>query len=158
NDEQAAAVERDLREALAYQRGSQSDDGAGDDAGDDDKDFVLDTSPYATEEAHISYLLGCAFGRWDVRFATGERELAGLQDPFAPRPVSTSGMLQNEKGLPAKKEEVSQSYPVDIAWSGVLAEDEGHQMDIVERVRECARIIWADDADRVEEEACRALE
>jgi hypothetical protein len=155
--EQAVAVERDLREALAYQRGSLEGDDGEDDNADNDKDFVLDLSPYATEEAHISYLVGCAFGRWDIRFATGERALAPLLDPFAPLPVCPPGMLQNEKGLPAKNGEVEGAYPVNIAWSGVLVEDEGHPADIVERVRQCAQVVWSNDADRVEEEACQAL-
>ncbi len=34
-----------------------------------------------------SYLLGCVFGRWDVRLATGECPPPGLPDPFDPLPV-----------------------------------------------------------------------
>jgi hypothetical protein len=154
--DQAVAVERDLSEALAYQRGSE-EDADGDDGADDDKGFVLDMSPYATEEAHISYLAGCAFGRWDIRFATGEREVAPPHDPFLPLPVCPPGMLQNEKGLSAKKGEVADCYPVKIAWSGVLVEDEGHPSDIIDRIRECAQVIWSHVSERVEDEACRTL-
>jgi hypothetical protein len=41
--------------------------------------------------------------------------------------------------------------------SGVLAEDEGHPHDIIERVRNAAAEIWADKAGSIEENACRVL-
>jgi hypothetical protein len=156
--EQATAVERDLREALAYQRRNQTTIEGGDDEGEqEDKDFVLDTSPYATEEAHLSYLLGCAFGRWDIRYATGEREPSSLQDPFSPLPVCPPGMLQNDKGLPAEPKDLEADYPLDVAWSGILTEDEGHPCDLVERIRNAATVIWSDKAASIEENACHIL-
>ncbi|TVR84540.1 MAG: BREX-1 system adenine-specific DNA-methyltransferase PglX [Rhodospirillales bacterium] len=156
--EEAIAVERDLREALAYQRRNQTTE-EGDEGEDqeDANDFVLDTSPYATEEAHISYLLGCVFGRWDIRYATGEREPSSLRDPFAPLPVCPLGMLQNKKGLPAEPKELERDYPLDVAWSGVLSEDEGNPFDIVERVRNAAAVIWGDNSGTIEENACYVL-
>lgn len=154
--EQAEAVERDLKEAIIFQQGTSSESDGEADA-DEDADFVLDTSLYATEEAHLSYLLGCAFGRWDIRFATGERQPVQLADPFAPLPVCPPGMLQNNKGLPALEQELPDDYPLPVAWSGVLVDDEGHRSDIVEQVRIALRIIWKERADAVEEEACSAL-
>lgn len=147
---QAEAVERDLQEAIVHQHGAiaNSDD---EESSAEESDFVLDTSPYATEEAHISYLMGCAFGRWDIRFATGQRQPESLPDPFAPLPVCPPGMLQNERGLPAKENELPEGYPLPIAWSGVLAEDEGHTGDVVERVQDALRVIWKDRADSIEE-------
>jgi hypothetical protein len=156
--EQATAVERDLREAIAYQRRNQTtteEEEAEDEQGD--KDFVLDTSPNATEAAHLSYLLGCAFGRWDIRYATGEREPSSLRDPFAPLPVCPPGMLQNERGLPAEPRDLEADYPLDVAWSGVLTDDEGHPYDIIERVRNAASVIWSNKAGSIEENACHVL-
>jgi hypothetical protein len=156
--EQAEAVERDLREALAYQRRNQmTDDNVEGNSDEDDKDFVLDTSPYATEEANISYLLGCAYGRWDIRYATGERTPDSLRDAFAPLPVCPPGMLQNEKGLPASQSDLSDGYSLDVVWSGVLCEDEGHPEDIIEKVRQCAAVIWGAEAGEIEEGACQKL-
>ena len=156
--EQAKALERDLREALDYQRRNQVVDeieAIGDEA--DDKDFLLDTSPYATEEAHLSYLVGCAFGRWDIRYATGVKNHDNLRDPFAPLPVCPPGMLKNSSGLPATQADVPLDYPLEIVWSGVLTEDEGHPDDIVERIRLGAAVIWKGDVGEVEEGACRQL-
>ena len=31
----------------------------------------------------ISYMVGCVYGRWDIRYATGERQPPELPDPFA---------------------------------------------------------------------------
>jgi hypothetical protein len=156
--EQAEVVERDLREALTYQRRSrpvESDDEKQDD--EEETDFLLDTSPYATEEAHVSYLLGCTFGRWDIRFATGEREPARLRDPFAPLPVCPPGMLQNGKGLSAQPQDLPKAYPIEVCWPGILVDDEGHPYDILEHVRNAAALIWGQNAGEVEDEACRVL-
>ena len=113
--QQAEATERDLREAIEYQHGSDSDLGD-EESATDDSDFVLDTSPYATEEAHFSYLMGCVFGRWDIRFATGARQPDPLSDPFAPLPVCPPGMLQNYQGLPARESDLPGDYPLSVAW------------------------------------------
>jgi hypothetical protein len=154
--QQAETVERDLREAIVHQHGAvaESDD---EESSDDDSDFSLDTSPYAIEEAHISYLLGCAFGRWDIRFATGERQPELLPNPFAPLPVCPPGMLQNNKGLPAREHELPEGYPLAVVWSGVLVDDEGHSSDLVEQVQGALRVVWNVDADAVEEESCVKL-
>lgn len=154
--QQAETVERDLREAIVHQHGvvAESDD---EESSDDDSDFSLDTSPYAIEEAHISYLLGCVFGRWDIRFATGESKPEALPNPFAPLPVCPPGMLQNDKGLPAREHELPVGYPLAVAWSGVLVDDEGHASDLVEQVQRALRVIWNVDADAVEEESCVKL-
>lgn len=153
---QAEAVERDLMEAIVHQHGAiaESDD---EESSAEDSDFLLDASPYATEEAHLSYLVGCAFGRWDIRFATGQRQPESLPDPFAPLPVCPPGMLQNERGLPANEYELPEGYPLPIAWSGVLVEDEGHPDDVVERVQYALRVIWKGRADSIEEGAAAEL-
>lgn len=153
---QAEAVERDLQEAIVHQHGAiaNSDD---EESSGEESDFVLDRSPYATEEAHISYLMGCVFGRWDIRFATAQRQPESLPDPFAPLPVCPPGMLQNERGLPANEHELPEGYPLPIAWSGVLVEDEGHFGDVIERVQYALRVIWKERADSIEESTTTQL-
>ena len=156
---QAVALERDLREAIAYQRGD-TNEGQTDDEEDDDgegDEFALDASPKAVEEAHISYLVGCAFGRWDIRFATGEKAPEKAADPFAPLPVCPPGMLQSEIGLPAERVDVPNDYPLSVAWSGVMVDDEGHENDLVDRLRQTLRVIWGERADDQEEESCALL-
>jgi len=91
----------------------------------------------------VDYLLGCAFGRWDIRYATGEKAAPELPDPFAPLPVCPPGQLQNAQGLPARPEDVPAAYPVRIPWDGILVDDPGHPMDVETRVREVIEIIWS---------------
>ena len=164
SEQQARSVERDLLEALSYQeRGSSvaEKEAAGltedEDAIEEDSDFVLDYSAEALEEAQISYLFGCAIGRWDIRYATGEQVAPELPDPFAPLQVCPPGQLQNAQGLPARPEDVPAAYPVPIPWDGILVDDPNHPLDIIERVRGVLRVIWKDRAEAIEHEACEIL-
>ena len=164
-EEQARAVERDLLEAISFQRdgGASSEDeeeSSGDSAeeGEEaDSDFVLDYSPAALEEAHLSYIVGTAFGRWDIRYATGERQPPKLPDPFDPLPVCPPGMLQNAEGLPAEPKDVPADYPLRISWPGILVDDENYPEDIVARIREAIEVIWKERAEAIEQEACAIL-
>ncbi len=89
-----------------------------------------------------AYFAGCAFGRWDIRHATGEQAAPELSDPFAPLPVCPPGQLQNAQGLPARPEDVPENYPIQIPGDGILVDDPGHALDIERRVREVIEIIW----------------
>jgi hypothetical protein len=48
-------------------------------------------------------------------------------------------------------------YPLPVAWSGILVDDEGHPADIADRASEALRIIWKEQADEVEATACDRL-
>ena len=102
-------------------------------------------------------VLGIAFGRWDIRYATGEQAAPQLPDPFAPLPVCPPGQLQNSQGLPARPEDVPAAYPISIPWAGILVDDQNHPLDIERRVREVTEIIWRDRAESIEHEACEIL-
>jgi hypothetical protein len=112
----------------------------------------------------ILYLAGTALGRWDIRYATGERQPPELPDPFAPLPACPPGMLQNAAGLPASPGDVPAEYPVkDIPWDGILVDDPEHPLDIERRIRGVIEIIWtgqngAPTAAAIEAEACELLE
>lgn len=157
DEQQAMHVERDLREALAFRRGPSSADSDPDEDADDNSDFVLEVSPIAQETAHMSYLVGCAFGRWDIRYATGQAVAPALGDPFDPLPVCPPGMLQGPDGLPAEPGDVPADYPLPIAWPGVLSADPEQPGNIVERVQAALSVIWGTQADKVEEQACVVL-
>jgi len=58
----------------------------------------------------LSYSLGTAFGRWDIRYATGERQPPELPDPFDPLPVCPPGMLQGDDGLPMPEAEFRKRF------------------------------------------------
>lgn len=103
----------------------------------------------------ISYGLGCALGRWDIRLATAERSKPELPDPFASLPACSPGMLTGNDGLPLG--ETPLEYPLDISWEGFLVDDHDHPDDIVRRAQEVLRIIWRDRAEAIEQEACKIL-
>ncbi|MGH9226488.1 MAG: hypothetical protein ACRD2W_22470, partial [Acidimicrobiales bacterium] len=80
-----------------------------------------------------SYLIGCAFGRWDVRI--GRDPAAALpvaDDPFAPVPVCPPGMLVDPDGLPAR--EAPAGYRLTLTSHRLLVDEPGHPADIVSAV------------------------
>jgi hypothetical protein len=110
----------------------------------------------------ISYCVGCAFGRFDIRLGTGERQPPPLPDPFAPLPVCSPGMLTGDDGLPATI--APPGYPLPLDADGIFVDDTdengkaAHPDDLVERVRTVIGLLFGDDqADSIEQEACAAL-
>ncbi|HXH14397.1 MAG TPA: hypothetical protein VNP04_32115 [Alphaproteobacteria bacterium] len=103
----------------------------------------------------LSYAVGCIFGRWDVRFATSEREPPEPPNPFAPLPVCSPGMLIGDDGLPLR--EALPNYSLRIDWDGILVDDPDHTDDLVRRVREVLELVWKDRAEAIEHEACEIL-
>ena len=95
----------------------------------------------------VSYCVGVALGRWDIRFATGERPIPELPDPFAPLPVYSPGMLTEEP----------RDYPLSIDRDGILPDDPDHADDIVRRVHEVFALLWRERAEAIEQEACAIL-
>ena len=115
-------------------------------------------------KSEISFAVGCAFGRWDIRFATGQRPSAALEDPFAPLPLCPPGLLQDHQGLPITKEEAERlqnegrwGYPIDIPWDGILVDDPGHALDLEARVHKAFEIVWKDHWEVAERETCQLL-
>jgi hypothetical protein len=112
--------------------------------------------------SEVSLAIGCVFGRWDIRYATGQKAAPELPDPFAALPVCPPGQLQDIDGLPASAGDVPTAYPIRIDWNGILVDDPNHPLDIDQRVREVIEIIWSNSdgaptAETIEYEACRIL-
>ncbi|MEX2121597.1 MAG: BREX-1 system adenine-specific DNA-methyltransferase PglX [Pirellulales bacterium] len=120
-----------------------------------EEDVVLGETEIARRESLVSYCVGVAFGRWDVRLALDPGLIRKVAGPFDPLPVCCPGMLQGGDGLPANKP--PEGYPLRIDWDGVLVDDNEHGDDIVGRVREVLELIWTDRAEAIEKEACEIL-
>lgn len=130
-------------------------------ADEDDKD---DAAPPSADHGALAadllaYLLGCAFGRWDVRIARDPSLAPELQEPFDPLPVCSPGMLVGPDGLPATIPDAD--YPLSIPWDGILVDDPDHTNDIVRRVRAVLALLWPDGnggpAESIEREICASL-
>lgn len=171
SEEELDDLEQDTLEAIAANRGGSSDDGE-EDGAKEDKDFLIDSSEAGQFRALLSYLVGCAFGRWDVRMGKAPALAPALGDVFDPLPVCEPAALVDPVGLPAasgtivsedwlrarpsaitlppegsvEQETIADSdYPLDIPWDGILVEDRGDDMpDIVARVEAALAYIQGD--------------
>jgi hypothetical protein len=74
-----------------------------DDSEDDDGADAVDET-----DGLLSWAVGVAFGRFDWRLATGEREAPPEPDPFDPLPAKSPGMLPNC---------AAQFHPHSASWS-----------------------------------------
>jgi hypothetical protein len=104
----------------------------------------------------LGIILGIAFGRWDIRYTTAERQIPEFPDPFDPIPVCPPGMLQNPSGLPAETNDIKSTYPIKVEWTGILVSDEGDIKDIIFQLRKVIEVIWKDKADILEQEFCKS--
>ncbi len=48
-------------------------------------------------------------------------------------------------------------YPTRIDWDGILVDDEGHENDVLHRVREVLVLLWGNRVEQIEQEACAVL-
>lgn len=110
---------------------------------------TLTIKPQQLTDDLISYTVGCIYGRWDIRFATGEKQPPELPDPFAPLPPCSPGMLTGEDGLPLTA--TPDNYPLQIDWDGILVDDPDHPDDIIRRIQDVLEIIWGDKAEAIEQ-------
>ena len=128
---------------------------------DSDSNYISAETSASQDDERVrqiaSHSLGACFGRWDIRISSGQTARYQSTDPFAPLPVCPPGMLQNTAGLPASPADVPADYPLRISWPGILVDDPGHPEDIENRVREALRVIWPENADAIEQEACQIL-
>ncbi len=96
----------------------------------------------------FDWLVGVAFGRFDLRLATGEHEPPPEPEPFDPLPVCSPGMLTGADGLPAAAP--PPGYPLDFPADGILVDDAGSdgqtptEYDLIRRIQAALRILTAE--------------
>ncbi len=99
----------------------------------------------------LSWAVGVAFGRFDVRPGTAEREAPPEPEPFDPLPACSPGMLTGEEGLPLNAPPAG--YPIDFPGDGILVDDAGAPRDLVASARQVFEHVFDDPAARWEEAA-----
>jgi hypothetical protein len=119
-----------------------------------DVDVPVDAAGLTAEL--VSWAVGVAFGRFDVRLATGERKLPGEPEPFDALPVCSPGMLVGDDGLPVAS--VLPGYPLDFPASGILVDDPGDSRDLTAAVRSVFETVFGVDADGLWDEAAALLD
>jgi hypothetical protein len=97
-----------------------------DDGEDDDS-----TVPISQTDGLLSWAIGVAFGRFDWRLATGEREAPPEPDPFDPLPAESPGMLP-DGAKPFHNH------------NGILVNDQGHPHDLPRLIEEALARVQAD--------------
>lgn len=88
---------------------------------DDDEDGAEPSVP--TADSVLSWAVGIAFGRFDWRLATGEREAPPEPSPFDPLQEKSTGMLPDG------------AAPFHV-HHGILVDDQGHVHDLVRLIEE----------------------
>jgi len=105
--------------------------------------------------ALVRWAVGAAFGRFDARLATGEREFPPEPEPFDPLRACSPGMLTGDDGLLAQ--EVSDTCPLRLPHAGIMVDDAGHSDDLVTRVRDVFQVVFGAEADAWLEECAQLL-
>jgi hypothetical protein len=103
--------------------------------------FEEDYSPPgpASAQQEVSFLLGAALGRWDIRFANGGAEPPSFPDPYEPLPAASRGMLVEETGLPARR--APDGYPLAVPADRILHDEPGHPTDVVTAIEKAAEAV-----------------
>ena len=96
-----------------------------DDGAEDDDDTDDDNGADAIDQTDglLSWATGVAFGHFDWRLATGEREASPEPAPFDPLPAKSPGMLPDG------------AAPF-YSHSGILVDDQGHPNDLARLIEE----------------------
>lgn len=122
-----------------------------------------ETLPDETPDFYISYLVGIAFGRWDIRYATGEFACPACQDPFKPIAPCPLGMLKGANSMPITEQEIESAscnwrYPLQATWNGIAVDDPTSSSDLVSLIEKALYVIWGNDSSRIRDEISRCLD
>ena len=100
-----------------------ANDGDAEGSADDDSDAEDNAAPIDHTAGLLIWAVGVAFGRFDWRLATDERDAPPEPDPFDPLPAKSPGMLPDDA-------EPFHPHP------GILVDDPGHPHDLARLIEE----------------------
>lgn len=142
-------------------------------------DGIVET-PYGN--SLLSYMIGIAFGRWDIRFSMDSKLSLTKIDAFSPLPACPPGMLVGSDNLPAKPKRIASlewlyartnplndsekvqdslisdsDYPIRFPWNGILVDDSTNDLDIILSVRKILFQLYQTKVDEIEQAICNSL-
>jgi hypothetical protein len=144
SDGDRQALTTDAAVTLESPTPTNNDDDRAGEEDESDSPVAIDLAPYGLAASLVSWMVGVAVGRFDVRLAIGRQLCTDANGPFAPVPVCPPGMLTSESGLPLRVQPAD--YPVDV--SPILVTDPGHSLDITARIREVFEVVFGEEADQ----------
>jgi hypothetical protein len=92
----------------------------------------------------VSWAVGVAFGRFDIRLATDERQQHFEAGPFDKLPICSPGVLICDRAAGR----APSGYPLTFPENGVLVDDPGHAQDVTAAVHGIFDIVFGTRADR----------
>jgi hypothetical protein len=101
-----------------------------------------DEEPVASAHDLLSYLIGAAFGRWDVRIGANPAAAPPRTDPLDPVPVCPPGMLVGSDGYPTTT--APAGYPIQLPPDGMLFDEPGHPHDITTAITHATKTLFSD--------------
>ena len=119
-------------------------DEVGDD--EDNEDGYIAVGAASLAAGLVSWAVGIALGRFDLRLATSVRALPSEPDPFDPLPACSPAMLTNDE--PTHVESSLAEYSFAFSESSILVSDLGHPLDISRNVRSVLDAVFGEDSDK----------
>jgi hypothetical protein len=110
--------------------------------------MVFNVAERELAEGVFSWLVGVAFGRWDVTLAHHRERIPVREDIFAPLPAQSPASL-NMDGL--------LEYPVPLRMDGLAVLEDGDPADLMRGIRATLRYLYHDQANVIERELAALL-
>ena len=104
--------------------------------------------PRATADDVMSYLVGAAYGRWDIR-ATSRHPDEPSSGLFDPVPLYPPGMLTGSAGQ--SQDTQPDDYPLNLPPLRLLIDEPGHQWDIAAAIERSAHAVFSEPEDILSE-------
>ncbi|MCF2494277.1 BREX-1 system adenine-specific DNA-methyltransferase PglX [Dyadobacter chenhuakuii] len=109
---------------------------------------VFNVSERELAEGVFSWLIGVAFGRWDVTLAHHPERIPVREDIFAPLPDQSPASLHMEGLL---------EHPVPLRMDGLAVVEDGAPADLMRCIRATLRYLYHEQADAIERELAALL-
>jgi hypothetical protein len=135
---------------------SREEDNGRDEVDENEKDGPIAADAATLGQDLVSWAASVAFGRFDIRLATGVRSPHIEPRPFDPLPACSPGMLTGDDGLPLVPP--PPHYPLALPESGALVDDQGFAQDLTAAVRAVFDAVFGPDADHWWTDIAEALD